>query len=80
MCRRPLWRSRGTTHTLTTRRVDGVPQLGVLPLAQLVLLGASGGFGGLNLRTSETRSRAKDAGREPQSGSAEFWDAQSFDQ
>lgn len=40
--------------TLTARRVDGVPQLGVLPLAQLVLLGAGGRLGGLDLWTSNT--------------------------
>lgn len=40
--------------TLTARGVDGVPQLGVLPLAQLVLLGSGGGLGGLDLWTSGT--------------------------
>lgn len=52
----PVWRSRATSQTLTTGGVDGVPQLGVLPLAQLVLLGAGGGLGGLNLRPSETKA------------------------
>lgn len=41
---------------LTARGVDGVPQLGVLPLAQLVLLGAASRLGCLNLRTSDTGS------------------------
>lgn len=43
--------------TLTTRRVDGVPQLGVLPLAQLVLLGPGSSFRGLDLWTSDTGNR-----------------------
>lgn len=41
---------------LTARSVNGIPQLGVLPLAQLVLLGAGGRLGRLNLRTSDTGS------------------------
>lgn len=39
---------------LTTRGVNGIPQFSVLPLAQLVLLGTSCCFRGLNLWTSDT--------------------------
>lgn len=42
----------GGKRLLTARGVDGVPQLSVLPLAQLVLLGACGSFGGLYLGAS----------------------------
>lgn len=45
------------TVTLTTRGIDGVPQLGVLPLAQLVLLGPGSSLGGLDLWTSDTGNR-----------------------
>lgn len=39
---------------LTAGSVDGVPEVGVLPLAQLVFaIGAVGRFAGLNLRTSD---------------------------
>lgn len=41
---------------LTTGRVDDVSQLGVLPLAQVVLFHAGSGFGRLHLRTPAERN------------------------
>lgn len=43
--------------SLTTGRVDDVSQLGVLPLAQVVLFHTGSGFGRLHLRTPAERNR-----------------------
>lgn len=45
--------------TLTTWGIDGVTQLSILPLAQLVLLGARSRLGRLDLRTSNTGNRRR---------------------
>lgn len=51
---------------LTTGRVNGIPQFGILPLAELVLLGASSSsFGGLNLWASGSTETIKTVGLEP---------------
>lgn len=63
------------TITLTTWGIDGVPQLSVLPLAQLVLLGPGSGLGGLDLWTSDTGNRQE--GRRKSATkphSSELWD------
>lgn len=44
---------------LTAGCVDGVPQLSVLPLAQLKLLGIGGSLGGLGLRTSDRKQNTE---------------------
>ncbi len=63
------------TMTLTTWGIDGVPQLGVFPLAQLVLLGSSSRLGGLNLWTSDTGNREEERRKSAtQSHSSELWD------
>lgn len=45
------------SQALTAGRVDDVSQLGVLPLAQVVLFHAGSGFGRLHLRTPAERNR-----------------------
>lgn len=63
------------TVTLTTWGIDGVPQLSVLPLAQLVLLGPGSSLGGLDLWTSNTGNR-QEGRRESatKTHSSELWD------
>lgn len=59
------WGASTVTQILTTRGVDGVSQLGVLPLAQLVLLGAGSSFGGLDLWTSNRKQTQGGYGSAP---------------
>ena len=56
----------GMADFLTTGCVDGVPQLGVFPLAELVLLGASSSsFGSLNLWASGNTDTSRTVGLQP---------------
>lgn len=59
---------------LTTGCVDGVAQLGVLPFAQLELLGIGSSFGGLNLWTSGQQTGSGDRKSAIAEGHQNLWE------